>query len=122
MYNFLRKAMPDERPKNEQGQHLNQDGSVSKTQPPDFFHREMVYRSEHDRKEITSRVISTSWEMRQVRKGNLPLLKTPTRDCPNCPFKDPCELHEAGADWREMLKLAYRPWEPYSDYEIERKE
>lgn len=126
LYNYLRKAKPDPRPfkVNKRGQklYLNKDGAVSKTQPPKHFHREPVWRGEADRKEITRRIMNTVWEMEQVRKGKLPMLKTPTERCQyDCPFKDPCELHEQGSDWQEMLKLGYTGWEPYADHEVTRK-
>lgn len=121
LYNFLRKAVPDTRPQNEDGQYLNQDGSVSKRQPPPYFLRYPVWRDPADRKELRRRVILQAWEMEQVEKGKLPIYKNVTRNCALCPFYDPCELHETGNNENEMLDLAYQPWEPYSDHEIERK-
>src|SRR5688572_22516499 len=42
MYNFIRKALPDEREMNEKGQYLNKDGSVSKRQPTPLLLRHPV--------------------------------------------------------------------------------
>lgn len=115
LYNFLRKAKPDPRPEDERGRKLNKDGSVSKSQPPPYFHREAVYRSETDRQNLINRVRAEAWEMAKVREGKLPLIKNPTQDCHwDCPMFDVCELHETGADWEEMLSVAYTTWDPYA--------
>lgn len=128
-YNFLRKAVPDQRPFKwsmhkgvRKKLYCNKDGSVSKSQPPDYFHREPVWRGEADRKEIIGRIISTSREMQRARDGELEIIKNPTDRCQfDCQFKDPCELHEQGSDWEEMLDMAYVEWDPYSDHEVARK-
>lgn len=125
LYNFLRKAMPDTRPFTEDKygnrHYQNLDGAISKRQPPAFFHREPVWRDEADRKEIKQRVLNTTYEMRLVKRGKLAVIKNPTNRCPRCPFKDPCELHESGQDFEEMLRLNYEHWDPYADHEIIRK-
>lgn len=117
LYNFLRKGMPDVRPKNDLGQRLNKDGSVSKVQPLPLFHREVVYRDEADRATMLQRVRMEAWEMRLVRAGKLPIYKTPTMGCSwDCAFFDMCELHETGADWEESRRQIMTTWDPYEDH------
>ena len=41
--------------------------------------------------------------MNAIRSGILPVTKTPTRDCPRCPFWGPCTLHEQGSDAYQTL-------------------
>lgn len=117
LYNFLRKAKPDDRPQNADGQYLNKDGSVSGRQPPPFFERVKVYRDEGDQQQLLWRLRAEAWEMSLVRDGKLPIYKTPTHDCHwQCPFFDVCELHETGADWRTMLDLSCVQVDPYGEY------
>lgn len=119
LYNFIRKAAKDERPRNAAGLYLNKDGSVSKKQPPPYFQREKVYRDDADRENILRRIMMEAWEMEQVKKGKLPVYKHPTRDCSwDCPFVAPCELHETGSDHEELLQLDFVKWDPYADHEL----
>lgn len=120
MFNFMRKAMPDERPQNSQGHYLNQDGSVSKKQPPPYFHREMTYRDPVDLANLRKRVYQEAMEHRLVRAGKLPVYKNPGPfTCMGCGFKDMCELHEAGADWEAFRDMTMATWDPYDAHEIE---
>jgi hypothetical protein len=117
LYNFLRKALPDTRPKNAKGQSLNKNGSVSKRQPKPLFQRVPVFRDEADRRMVWNRIRAEAWEMRLIREGKLPIYKNPTKDCFwDCPFYDACELHETGSDWREFLFQNFTRGNPYADY------
>lgn len=122
LYNFLQKSKPDTRPQNEHGQYLNKDGSVSKKQPSDHFRRQRIYRSETDRENLIQRIRMEAWEMAQVRAGKLPVYKNPRgtypdQHCNGCPFKDPCELHETGGAWEEMMDAVTIPWNPYEGHD-----
>lgn len=117
MYNFLRKGLPDLRPTNSKGQHLNKDGSVSKVQPAALFARHEVYRSDKERVQMGKRVQSEARLMNMMRNDPSLVFKTPTRDCAwDCPFFSMCEMHEAGQDWREYRDLVYRVEDPYADH------
>lgn len=119
LFNWLRKALPDDRPKDAAGQALNKDGSVSKRQPRPLFHRWPLEFGEGELDTINRRIRAEAWEMQQVRKGKAPLYKNPTMNCKwDCAFKEACELHEMGADWESVLELEFQPWDPYSDHEI----
>lgn len=125
LYTFMRKAKRDARPRNAQGHYLNKDGSISKSQPPPYFHRELVYREEASREVARARVIEEWMEMTNFK--HLPeerrlTIKTPgsgpMSHCNFCPFRDACELHEAGADWRDLMEVTMVSWNPYAAHEI----
>jgi hypothetical protein len=122
LYNFLRKSKPDTRARNSQGLYLNQDGRVSKKQPSPYFLRQPIYRSEIDRENLLTRIRMEAYEMDLVRKGKLPVYKNPRgtfpdQHCLSCPFRDPCELHETGNEWREMMEVTTTEWNPYEDHD-----
>lgn len=124
LYTMLRKAKRDERPKDDKtGAYLNQDGSVSKRQPPPYFHRELVYRSQTERERARERAISEYSEMLKRKAGTLPIFKTPETGsmghCSWCPVRDICEVHEQGGDWKELRNLTTEEWDPYSAHEIQ---
>lgn len=122
MYNFMRKALPDDRPTNEKGEALNKDGSVSKRQSPPNFLREPVWRSSGERKTMERRIQDEALHMEAMRNGTLPIYKRPTRDCSwRCEFYKMCLLHEAGADVEEYKEAVYRKRDPYGDHRENRK-
>jgi hypothetical protein len=124
VFTYLRKGKRDSRPQNDSGQYLNQDGSVSKRQPPPLIHREVTYRSEQERERYRRRAI------RQVRRM-INLENGPPEDrqkhphwmiCRMCAFKDACELHELGSSWEDFLNGSTKEWDPYSAHEIHEAE
>jgi Zierdtviridae exonuclease len=118
-FNFLRRARRDTRPQNALGQYLNQDGSVSKKQPADRFHREPTYRSEGDRARQLQRSLDDYQEITMVQNGELPVVKSPGPfTCGMCGWLDVCELHETGADWQTLLAGITEEWDPYDEHEI----
>jgi hypothetical protein len=124
-YRFLKKAKPDGRDRNSDGQYLNKDGTISKSQPTPLFWDVPVYRTEHNRDMIRKRVVTELLVMAQVRNGEREPIKNPgplhMPNCQGCAFKDMCELHEAGADWQDFRDGTYIKWDPYeahSDYQL----
>ena len=114
-YNFLRKAMPDDRPVNDEGQRLNKDGSVSARQPTALFKRHPVFRTPRELASIRQRILNESWMIDQARKGRIPVVKNPTRDCDwECAFFEMCDLHEKGDDWESFRDLFYVKVDPYA--------
>jgi len=122
-FTFLRKAKRDARPQNAEGHYLNKDGSVSKKQPPPYFHRETVYRGDAEKENARERAVQQFAEMQMVRDGDLAHYKTPATGkmghCNWCDFKDICELHEIGSDWEELLEATTTEWDPYAAHEIQ---
>lgn len=115
LYNFLRKAMPDDRPTNAEGMRLNKDGSVSKSQPAPYFVREPVFRYPQERSVQLQRIKDESHEMQLVRAGILPVTKNPTKDCAyDCPFLNMCQLHEANDDWQDFRDAVFIVEDPYA--------
>jgi hypothetical protein len=114
LYNFLNKKRADTRPKNAEGLSLNQNGTVSRQQPPPLFYRELVYRDLDMRATMRERTIMQVLEMRLVREGHMAVYKNPTSDCKwDCQFKDMCELHERKAGWEMFRDAMFTKWEPY---------
>lgn len=97
-------------------------GEVSKRQAPPLFHRERTYRDTVDRSQLMGRVIKEAWEMQQVRAGRLPIYKNPKRTWPDvhctaCQFRDMCEVHETGGDWKAIRNATMKTWEPYEAHD-----
>lgn len=117
VYNFLRKAKPDERPRNESGQYLNKDGSVSLRQPSSYFHRERIERTVQERNRQIERIGQEALVMQRFREKKLPIFKTPTRDCKwDCSYFDLCQIHESGADVDFAKNTMFRKEDPYLEY------
>lgn len=116
MFNRLRKAFPSDKPTNAEGKTLNKDGSISKNQPPALFGRSFVYRSPTERIKVRSRTIQTYREMLLTERGFLRPYKNPNRHCGFCEFRDMCEVHEIGTDWRAFRNAMYTKWDPYEEY------
>lgn len=102
MYNYLRKGMPDERPKDDQGRSLNKNGSVSKIQPKPLFHRELVIRTPREQQTQILRIQQEAEAMEMARQGLIPIVKNTTKDCTWCDFYNMCLLHEQQSDWEEF--------------------
>lgn len=118
MYNFLKKAEPDERPEDSEGRKLNQNGTVSKRQPKPNFLREPVKRTRAERRTMIKRIQDEAVWMNAARKSPDKIFKNPTFNCQwDCSFHDMCILHEKGGDdWREYATAVYRVQDPYADH------
>jgi PD-(D/E)XK nuclease superfamily len=119
VFNFLRRARRDPRPRNAEGQSLNKDGSVSKRQQAPLFHREPTWRTQHDREQVTKRALNDWREMQMALRGDLPIDKQPGFfNCRSCQWLDACELHETGHDHETFLAQTTERWDPYAAHEI----
>jgi hypothetical protein len=116
MYNFLRKAKADKRPRNEKGSYLNKDGSVSKQQPAPLFHREFIIRNRYEQDRQIQRVRDEVIQMRMLREGEMALTKAPADHCGWCDFKDICDVDEQGGDVTAYAQAAFRVRDPYADH------
>lgn len=96
------------------GMDPSQLGEVSKSQPPPLFHREMLYRGKHEQANTYQRIIEQVREMNMVRAGTMPHYKAPSKDCAFCQWRDLCELHETGSDWKELKRMTTTTWNPYA--------
>lgn len=156
VYNFLRKSMPDDRPKDAEGYACNKPtkahyleafdsipiavnrkasvdalaelatehgmtvlGERSKVQPPRLFERETIWRTPKERATQIKRIGSEVHVMNKFRNGELPLYKTPTRDCPwDCPMYNLCELDEQQQDVEEFKAAVFKVEDPYGRYRL----
>lgn len=122
-YNFLRKAVKkvDERARNEYGQALNKDGTVSKQQgvQAPILVRHDVPRSAEYRARCVDRIVIEFELMQQMRDRPELIYKSPQAGpfgCGSCPFHEMCELHEEGADWEDYKEWKFVPKDPYGPY------
>lgn len=115
-YNILRKAKPDKRERNAGGAYLNKNGEVSKRQPPAAFVREFVDRGPREVNSQLRRLVDEVTVMNKVRTGELPVTKTVTNMCPNCPFFQMCVMHERGGSaWKDFRATHFTVQDPYED-------
>lgn len=93
------------------------EGDVSKSQPPPPFVREPVLRSKAEQRRQLDRIADEVQWMNAIRTGLLPVIKTPTKDCPRCPFWIPCQLDERGnyAEAESVMQSDYIQIDPYED-------
>jgi len=130
-WNWLRKAMPDVRPQDEDGYYLNKPtkaekrlfgedypGSISKRQPPPLFQRQEMRLGPNQLDTFNRRLRRELFEIALTREKKLSIYKNPGDHCNWCQFKDVCELHEMGADWEDVLHMEFHKWQPYSDHEL----
>lgn len=118
MYNFLRKAAPDDRPENAQGEKLNVNGTVSKRQPKPNYLREPVERTRAERRTQIEQIRNEIAWMNAARAHPDRIMKNPSMDCSwGCQFFDMCQLHEkGGTSWKQYAKAMYRVEDPYADH------
>jgi hypothetical protein len=121
MYNFARKALPDERPTNEKGQALNQNGTVSKRQPSPTFLRFPVTLTNKAKRIALLRLRDEAHEItvmaELLRTGQADparLGKTPHSSCEKlCPFFAMCVVEEQGGRHEDMRRNLYVRQNPY---------
>jgi len=93
------------------------EGEISKSQPPPPFVREIVLRSKAEQRRQLDRIADEVAWMNAIRDGTLPVIKTPTKDCPKCPFWIPCQLDERGnyAEAKSVMQSDYIQIDPYEE-------
>jgi hypothetical protein len=121
MYNFLRKALPDERPTNDKGQHLNKDGSVSARQPGRQFLRYPLPMTRLAKLRALQTLAMDAVEIAHVTKllrsgdvspSALPI--SPDKTCPRfCDFFDLCAATEQGVNTDELVRRQFIVRDPY---------
>lgn len=123
LYNWLRKSVPNpDDTYDEGGRKLNKNGSISKRQPAPYFLRTKTHRGSVETDRVKHRVKCEIRDMLQARADpDNYVYKNPgpqfRPNCQFCGFRDPCELHETGNDWRPYIESAFKVWEPYTDHE-----
>lgn len=94
-------------------------GEISADQTSDNFKRFFVPRTPIERQRQIVRISEEARVMDMVRKGELPLLKTPQKDCYYCKFFDLCELDESGGDTAYFIETTMMKYDPYADHREE---
>jgi hypothetical protein len=122
MYNFLRKALPDEREMDAQGKYLNKNGTVSKRQPTPVFVRHPIVLTRKSKQialmrlQIETRILTgytAALRAKEINPHHIP--KTPHSSCPKlCPYFAMCVVEEQGGNIREMQRTMYRKENPYT--------
>lgn len=119
MYNFLAKRKPyvSAGGVDDEGRHLNKDGSVSKRQPRDTVLREPIGRTRHEQNTQLGRIANEAIVMEPFRTGELQMVKNPTRDCKwDCDFFELCQVHETGGDVKDFTEQNFDVEDPYMDH------
>lgn len=120
VYNFLRKAKFDDRPKNSIGQYLNKDGTVSQRQGSPLFERYWIAKTAAERNQQIKRIAEEAKIIRLMDKGKIPLFKSPRYTCKwDCDYFDLCKIDEAGGDTEEFKGNVYKKADPYADHRDE---
>lgn len=118
-FSYAKKSPPDPRPTNAAGECLNKDGSVSARQPAKRFERYYSPRTPVQNIAQARRVQKQGIVMNMMRNGELPIYKTPSKDCERCAFFDLCQLHEQGDDWEFYRDEMFQYRDPYRDHREE---
>lgn len=91
-------------------------GDISANQQGESFKRVFVPRTPKERTRQIVRISEEAVHMSAVRNGELPVLKTPTKDCQWCKFFDLCELDEMGGDTEYLVKTTMKQHDGYADH------
>lgn len=99
-------------------------GDISKSQPPLYFERHEVYKTEAERETQIRRIQDEALFSEAYRKGFLPIVKSPSKDCAWCLYSKMCELDESGdQESVDMFKeLTYHVTSPYEVYQTKSAE
>lgn len=117
VYNFVRKATPPDKPRNSFGEYLNKDGSVAKRQPPPYFVRYAVSKTNEERNNQIKRIGEEALWHKAIRNNRLPMIKSPKRDCRwDCSFFNLCQVDESGGDVESTKKMLFRREDAYTEY------
>jgi hypothetical protein len=95
---------------------INVYGDVSADQSGDNFYRIFIPRTPKERQRQIERISQEALVMNMVRTGELPVLKTPTKDCYFCEFFQLCELDESGGDTEYFIETTMKKVDMYADH------
>jgi len=94
----------------------------SLVQATEFFHREPVFRGPNEAEMVKRRIKQQVRDMIVAsRDPEEYVYKNPgpqfMPNCRFCSFKDICEVHETGNNWKAMIPALYTVWNPYDAHE-----
>lgn len=94
-------------------------GEPAARQPAPLFERQVKPYGPNELRAFEDRLMKQAWHMNQVRDGKIPVYKSPGEACDwKCDLKDVCEVHEMGGDWKSMMELDFKKWDPYEDHRL----
>jgi hypothetical protein len=91
-------------------------GDESADQSSDNFKRVFVPRTPAERQRQIVRISEEARVMDMIRTGQLPVLKTPTKNCLYCKFFDMCELDEGSQLDDYFIETTMKAFDPYADH------
>ena len=91
-------------------------GDVSADQGADTFLREYITKSPKECARQIRRIGEEALHIDAVKRGIIPILKTPRDDCNFCDFFELCELDESGGDTEYFAQDTYVTEDPYADH------
>ena len=91
-------------------------GEPSKVQPSPIFKRYEVRRTASQQKHQLQRVIDDVSVMDMARRGEIPILKSPSALCPYCDFFQLCQLEESRGDTESLISTVFKHRDPYHDH------
>jgi hypothetical protein len=91
-------------------------GDESADQSSDNFKRVFVPRTPAERQRQIVRISEEARVMDMIRTGQLPVLKTPTKNCLYCKFFDMCELDESSQLDDYFIETTMKQFDPYADH------
>lgn len=96
-------------------------GEVSSRQPGKAFERVVVRKNPRQQTKQIRRMIQDLESMSLVRNKVVAATKSPAKECSFCPFRDICELDEAGRDYSDMKEMLFTSWDPYSAHRTDKE-
>lgn len=116
-YNFLKKALIDQRPRNDAGEYLNKDMTVSKNQPKPAVERHFVEKTRRERSRQLKSIMAEAQAMRRFETGEQEMYKASNWNCHwDCQFYQMCQLNEVSPDVEEFQRFAFAKRDPYADH------
>lgn len=92
-------------------------GEVSKQQPAPTLERKISLRSQAEKRSQLERIRDDLTAMSLVENGILPPMKSPSRNCSFCPFKELCELDEQKKSLVDFKEQVFKTWNPYEAHQ-----
>lgn len=92
-------------------------GEPSKVQPSPLLVRQEMPVSPQQLDNFRRRLLKEARDISKAKDRKLSIYKSPTKDCSwDCQFKDVCEVHEMGGDWKSIMELEFKKWDPYEGH------
>lgn len=92
-------------------------GDISKTPYAPVVYRHRLPRTVKEKNRQLQRIQEDVQMMDMARKGQIPIMKVPTKDCPSfCDYFTLCRIDESKGDTETFKKRMFKPKDPYADH------